>query len=1549
MQKFLKILTVSVALVLLTFGTAMADEPVFEPLSPRYLEWLEQHQNDSSSSRLMKSGTDQTESNGYIPFHIDLSHLAKNPPREILEPGLTKSNAIPTKYDLRDVNGKSYLTDVKSQSPYGTCWAHAAIGAIESNLLKQNLGTYDLSEMHLAWFAFKNSDKSKAFDNINSASLQTVLDRGGNAFYPTALFTRLAGPVNESVVPYPTQPSASTPESYAMAGIRLREVYYLADSRSDVNSSSTQRDIIKQRIMDNGSVVASYWAINSLSNPNYNKSANGMAYYYNNSTSTNHAVQIVGWDDNFSRNNFYTKPNVDGAWLIKNSWGTSFGDSGYFWMSYAQYLTDGTAFIAEKLDSSMKVYDYAPLGWCGTWGWNVGKMNAANVFKSERTNEKLTEVGFYTPDNNIGYQISVYTGMTSMPSSSPINGNPVATASGTIPYAGWHTITLNSPVSLTNGQYFSVVVTYTNYTKAPVERNGGMATNAVIEDGSFFSSDGRTWTTGKNASSNATVKAYTTTSSSTPVTGTAPKITTSSLLEGKVGTAYTSGLSASGSTPITWSVSSGSLPDGITLDASKGEFSGIPTKAGSFTFTVTATNAIGTDSKSYTITVAAAGVQPEITTISLPTWQVGRNSSYTMTASGTTPITWTKSGNLPTGMTFSSAGVLSGTPTTAGQTRFSVTATNNYGSDTRSIILNVTQTGTRPSITTTSLPAGQVGQAYSQTLAASGTAPITWTRTSGTLPTGLSLSSAGVISGTPTAGGSFTFTVRASNSLGNDSKSFTVSITVPTTPGDDVNLTGYAGYALTYQLTPAGTWTRTSGSLPSGMSLSRSGLLSGRPSRAGSYSATLSCATTTSSAKSKSSKNTKSGIVTVKVNFTINAKPIKPTIKTSSLPAGVVGTAYSQPIAVTGTAPVTLTVTGLPAGLSFNSSTGYITGTPTTPGTSTITIKAENLATNLDNSTVTKTIRLTIKAQPPTIADPGTLPEGIVGTAYDSVQFTTSAGTAPITWTASGLPAGLKISTSGLLYGTPTRAGTFTMTAKATNSGGNATLRVSIKVIEKPSVSSARMTNGTTDKSYTARFTAKGTTPITWKIEGLPDTMSFSQNSTGTTATVTGIPTEPGTFSVKLTLTNAAGSTSYTVTFTVNGVAPRLTASLSNARVGQSYTGSRISATGTKPMNISYSIAASDLARFGITGLGDLGLSFNSDSEAGTATITGTPLFSLRSLPITITAKNSVSTVTRRVTLSVIGERPTFTAPSDSTVNITCKVGSSISQYFTVKGSRNITYSMNSVSGFSLRQTGDFTAVLTGTAPDRDRTTTLTITAANPDGRATKRVVIKTQTPPTITTTSLATGTLNKNYSAKVAATGTKTIRWQVSGTLPTGVRFSNGSFSGKATKAGSFTFTLKATNSIGEDSKTYTITIDDPNAKSSTKSKSKSTTSAKSNTMDTDTAEPTITYGKVNALTNEAELEAKGYLIAAVLPEISVNVSGMYDIDVELYDDVPEGAELVWLAFPEEGKESDDDEIAEFYDPNGKEITRVPAGHRITVAPWLNKGVKYSPVIAVR
>ena len=762
-----------------------------------------------------------------------------------------------------------------------------------------------------------------------------------------------------------------------------------------------------------------------------------------------------------------------------------------------------------------------------------------------------------------------------------------------------------------------------------------------------------------------------------------------------------------------------------------------------------------------------------------------------MTAEGTSPITWTASG-IPSGLSLNaSTGIISGTPTRAGTYSITITARNSYGNDANTYTVTIAAAGVRPTITTSSLPDGKLNEAYSQTLTATGTSPIAWSVTSGALPEGLTLNSeTGEISGTPSKSGSYSFTITAQNEYGTASRTYTMNVTAVIT-GDTVELSGYVGYSLRSQLAVSAsgsvTW-RATGSLPSGLSLSRGGLISGTPRTAGNFSVAITATTAAS-------------VTNITVKFTIEARPVKPAITFVITPNAVVSEQFSRTVTITGT-------TGLPEGLTFNADTFEISGIPQKAGTYNIRITAENIATQLENRPVTKTFRLTVKAQPPVIAEPGTLPDGIMGETYNGIQFTASQGTEPIVWRVSGQPSGMSMSTSGLLSGRPSRAGRFTMTVRASNAGGAATLRVPITILQKPTISSARMSNATTDVSYSVRFTAVGTTPITWTVEGLPDAMSCTPNDTGTNATVRGIPTIPGVYTVKMNLANVAGENNYTVNFLVRGVAPRLTATLARATTGQSYRGSRIYATGTKPIDISYSISASDQARFGITSLEDMGLSFTCNSADGTAEITGTPEFSVRNLPITFTARNVVSSVTRRVNFTAAGTIPRFTEPSAATVNITCEVGSDVNLNFTVTGSKNITYSMNNVNGFTLTQTGDFEAELNGTAPARDTTTTINVKAANADGSATKRVVIKTQTPPTITTASLPAGTLNRNYSTRVTATGTSTIRYTLSGTLPRGLRFSNGTISGRPTETGDFTVTITAANSIGTDSKEFTISI---------------------------------------------------------------------------------------------------------------------------------------------
>ena len=341
------------------------------------------------------------------------------------------------------------------------------------------------------------------------------------------------------------------------------------------------------------------------------------------------------------------------------------------------------------------------------------------------------------------------------------------------------------------------------------------------------------------------------------LTGSSPTtlaiLTSATLPFGAVNAAYSQTLAAAGGTaPYTWSVTAGALPAGVTL-SSAGVLSGTPTVVGTFNFTAQVTDgASATASRAFSVKINTVTALSFTTPATLRAGVVGAaHEDGISVTGGTAPYSQAITAGAVPGLSLGSNGLLSGTPTTAGAFTFTSTVTDAVGA-TASRNFSITISATGPSITTTTLPNGTVGTAYSQSLAASGgTAPYTWTVFSGALPGGLAMSSAGVISGTPAAAGTFTFAVQVTDSASatatrtlaiviNASAALAITTASPLPAGTNgTNGTNYSqAFAATGGTAPY-SWSVASGALPGGLSLSGAGLLSGTPTNAGTFNFTV--------------------------------------------------------------------------------------------------------------------------------------------------------------------------------------------------------------------------------------------------------------------------------------------------------------------------------------------------------------------------------------------------------------------------------------------------------------------------------------------------------------------------------------------------------------------------------------------------------------------------------------------------------------------------------------------------------------------------------------
>ena len=359
---------------------------------------------------------------------------------------LVRSSQIPSTYSSVD---EGFVTSIKNQNPYGNCWAYAACSVAESYLIKKGMASsdIDLSEAHLNYYMYHNKgDKYENTDNdqTNVIGKYSFTDVGAD---PRMLQLAMSNFGLASETSYPISKITT------MQGSKEDQnntQYVMTNSNLLCQQAKGNESIIKQAILDNGSVLACYYDTSTAyKNSNY--------YNSNEVNSFNHAISIVGWDDSYAANNFDNKPTRNGAWLIKNSWGTGFGNQGYFWMSYDEYSLGSVYSYEFKNKDEENIYQYDGTNNALRYTLSSNTSTYANEFLVKRTNEELNAVSVGSATSNIPYKLEIYTNLTDI--NNPTSGNCEVNQNGIIENDGINYIKLSKGIFLKDNTYYSIVFT----------------------------------------------------------------------------------------------------------------------------------------------------------------------------------------------------------------------------------------------------------------------------------------------------------------------------------------------------------------------------------------------------------------------------------------------------------------------------------------------------------------------------------------------------------------------------------------------------------------------------------------------------------------------------------------------------------------------------------------------------------------------------------------------------------------------------------------------------------------------------------------------------------------------------------------------------------------------------------------------------------------------------------------------------------------------------------------------------------------------------------
>lgn len=332
-------------------------------------------------------------------------------------------STVPTKYDLRE---KKRVSQIRDQGTYGTCWAFAATSALESSLMPEENLLFSVDHMSM----------SNSF-NVNQYD-------GGDYTMGMAYLAAWQGPVYDSDDPY----------GDGVTRDDLTAVKHVQEIRI-IDGKDYQG--IKEAVFKYGGVQTSLYSTITSSKAKtqyYNRDTN--SYCYMGSEKPNHDVVIIGWDDNYSKDNFNVDLEGDGAFICQNSWGTQFGDNGVFYVSY--YDTNiGTHNVVytgiQNTDNYDHIYQSDLCGWVGKMGYDKEDMYGANVFTAE-SDETIKAASFYATASDTSYELYIVRDFHNEYSFS----DRTHVASGTLENAGYYTVEFDEPVNVDAGEKYAVVL-----------------------------------------------------------------------------------------------------------------------------------------------------------------------------------------------------------------------------------------------------------------------------------------------------------------------------------------------------------------------------------------------------------------------------------------------------------------------------------------------------------------------------------------------------------------------------------------------------------------------------------------------------------------------------------------------------------------------------------------------------------------------------------------------------------------------------------------------------------------------------------------------------------------------------------------------------------------------------------------------------------------------------------------------------------------------------------------------------------------------------------